>query len=749
MATPRVLELGQSATKQKAIDDARKTQASILKDCAKTGREPPPYSLTELIGKGSFGRVYKAARAGAPPDQQLVAVKIINIEENDNASPRAADTFKEILKEVNTIKLLNESGARNINPVFDAQLIGQSMWIVTELCAGGSVATLMRPTGGLVEKWIIPILRETAEALYWVHGQGIIHRDVKCANVLITEDGGVQLCDFGVAGALDSNINKRTTVTGTLHWMAPELFDPDPSYGTEVDIWAFGSMVYEIASGLPPNVTSAIDISTFGSQLKQHCPRLEGDKYSAQLKDLVAFCMVEDPKKRPTISSVQKHAYISGTADRFPTRGLSQLVRAYKLWENQGGIRKSLFAAGGAGNSTEDRISVAMKEEDEWKFDTNVFGDEVNDADLQAVYDAYGASTGYPAETVKPKPPRRRMPPPQIKPLKGPLEKIFDPNTLTNYEENSRDYYGKAAYRPPTEPASDLPLRNSSQGSNLRESLIDLDMSLQGSRLSRFADIGGRPFAEASDTQRHIYDGQSQSNMPEEPAPDPNRRTQDWTFPMMSPSTPDRHKPEPPLPPLPGHSKNVLSVSEAEASRLSAMSLIDLDASDPGGMSDFSRPSTSHSNSNSSVDSGSFDLEKNTFYGRNRTPPEPRHPSLYVLDDSPPSEPQPTALPAAATGPGIGIAKIGPAPRPGPIPRKSVPKRQPPRSEPIGLPAAPAPPSGLVMSGRGGREEAKSEMLRLISNMAEHLQYADAAIKGHPVRRAAHLPRDDSMPSSS
>lgn len=90
----------------------------------------------------------------------------------------------------------------------------------------------MRPTapGGLQEKWIIPILREVAEAVFWVHKAGIIHRDIKCANVLITEAGSVQLCDFGVSGIIETRFDKRSTFIGTPHWMAPELFDPSASY---------------------------------------------------------------------------------------------------------------------------------------------------------------------------------------------------------------------------------------------------------------------------------------------------------------------------------------------------------------------------------------------------------------------------------------------------------------------------------------------------------------------------------------
>jgi len=83
------------------------------------GRDPPPYLLSELIGKGSFGRVYKASDTRAKPPR-LVAVKIISIEEGDTLSPGAADTFNDILREVNTLKLLTSTGARNINFVLDS-----------------------------------------------------------------------------------------------------------------------------------------------------------------------------------------------------------------------------------------------------------------------------------------------------------------------------------------------------------------------------------------------------------------------------------------------------------------------------------------------------------------------------------------------------------------------------------------------------------------------------------------------------
>lgn len=516
------LDFNFSATKQKAIEDARKAQAAIVRECADAGKEPPPYLLAELIGKGSFGRVYKATGTRTKPGQ-LVAVKIISIEEGDTLSPGAADTFNDILKEVNTLKLLSSGGARNINIVVDSLLVGQSVWIITEYCAGGSVASLMRPTGGLPEKWIIPILREVAEAVYWVHRQGIIHRDIKCANVLVTEVGGVQLCDFGVAGIMETKFDKRSTVTGTLQWMAPELFDSTVSYGIEVDIWAFGSMAYEVASGLPPNATTQIDIPQFGSYLKQYCPRLEGDKYSEQLKSLVAFCMVDDPKNRPPIEQIQRHPYIFDTHEEYPTNSLSKLVSAYRLWEHQGGSRRSLFSAGGA-QGTADEGDQPQNLNDEWDFDDGGDDGQIileNPEDAQAVYDVYGLDLGVPPQpTVTQNRARRRRPPPNMKQFKAPLEKVFDPNTLTNYGDNSRAYYGREP--PPSPLRSDLPLRETSEHSTVRESLIDLDAMLDGST-SRFGDletikpVGARPVT---------------NNFGEFD----RRKTQDWTFPAMAAS---------------------------------------------------------------------------------------------------------------------------------------------------------------------------------------------------------------------
>ncbi len=293
-------------------------------------------------------------------------------------------------------------------------------------------------------------MREVAEALFWVHGQGIIHRDIKCANVLVAEDGRIQLCDFGVAGIMETTLDKRRTVTGTLQWMAPELFEPTVSYGTEVDIWAFGSMAYEVATGLPPNATSAaeIDFVQFSSSLKQQCPRLDGDRYSLGLKSLVAYCMVGDRNQRPTIKEVQRHPYIFNSAGEYPTASLSNLVAVYKLLELQGGIRRSLFSVGGAQGWHGAEQGSAAADED-WDFNTSDDTDQhaIDDPDAQTVRGVYGPLVNSLPQPPNPQP-RRRRPAPNTRQVATPLERAFDSNTITSYRDNARVFYGRS--QPPT-----------------------------------------------------------------------------------------------------------------------------------------------------------------------------------------------------------------------------------------------------------------------------------------------------------
>jgi serine/threonine protein kinase len=147
-----------SSAKAKAVEDARQMQVSVIDAARRIGTDPPKYVLMELIEKGSYGRVYKGlvfyrnhmwfynvltCYRKDMITADIVAVKIIDIDESDTVNPRNADSYSEFLKEIAALKILSENKAWNINHIIDALLVGQTTWMITEYCGGGSVATLV------------------------------------------------------------------------------------------------------------------------------------------------------------------------------------------------------------------------------------------------------------------------------------------------------------------------------------------------------------------------------------------------------------------------------------------------------------------------------------------------------------------------------------------------------------------------------------------------------------------------------
>ncbi|KAI1006185.1 hypothetical protein K3495_g2027 [Podosphaera aphanis] len=718
--------------KAQAVEDARQMQEKVNEDCKKAGKKPPPYNLEELIGKGSFGRVYKGQVSHRSP------IKIIDIDESDTVNPRNADAYSDVLKEIGALSILRETKAKNINHVIEALIIGQSMWMITELCSGGSVATLMKPTfpAGLQEKWIIPILREVAEALKYVHAAGIIHRDIKCANVLITELGGVQLCDFGVAGIVENKVDKRSTIIGTPHWMAPELLTGSASYGKEVDIWAFGAMVYEIATGLPPNVANGIPYERLGAYIKHHVPRLEGDNYSSELRNLVAYCLQEDPAVRPRIEEVQKHPYIFNSASIYPTSSLRALVGSFKVWESRGGSRKSLFMKHGAqGISPANSCSNY-----EWNFSTTEYFDQevLDKFSARDVYEAYGSAVlDFDEETEKPpqraaRPYRRRAPPEALSRMPAqPLEKIFDPNTLSNYDDNSKAQYGGAMIRQ----QSDLPLRDDSAQLTIKDTMIDLgnhDIETGMSEFPDMATIKAERKMNGGDNVSPLMDARNMAPG-EQLDSKKNRLTQDWKFPSF-PSTSDvsTFHVDPEVenqminlepsrrPSLVHHTTEPIGIYGRSTDRLSMQSLIDLDLSLPEPMRDFDK-------SPMTIDSGfgtsdcmpamnSFELEgHSSMYPQTRE----REPSIYVVDDEDSIQVE-TLEVSNFSAPEISDVQLQLPPYDDSN-QDGKPIIPSPPSPPK-IRGIPAHPSEISLTGIASAEEMKIEFSRILLGMTQQLE---------------------------
>ncbi|KAF2719923.1 kinase-like protein [Polychaeton citri CBS 116435] len=556
---------GTGPDRSKQIKDAKDMWNDLVKRAEKAGQKPPPYTFLELIGKGGYGRVYKCKKNETG---ELVAVKIVDVDTADlELSLHDRDvSLKDFHKEVKVLTQLNASNAENILFVHEAFDLHSQLWIVSDYCPGGSVTTLMRaspPTQpGLEEKFIIPIARELVKAVRSVHDFGAIHRDIKCGNVYITEDGAIQLGDFGIvriigesSSATDDNDDdeaakdprsKRMTIVGTPNFMPLEMLEdsfPDEGYGTEVDIWSFGCTIYEMATGHAPMVHVRGDYNLAATLASTGEPRLEDTKYSQELRDFVAFILTNDAKKRPTAQQILSHPYIAGTEDTHPTSSVMALIDRYMMWEYKGGVRSSLWMEGGAA-APPSADETGLQDGDDDSIDWNFSVSDNFDKDFaNRISRLYGLDFEVPHGSG--------LPPIQTQGLtvaqriaqehqdrsanrgEQSLRRLFDAE-LPTYKLGQGIAEPIYQPTPPPEPESDLPLRRLHQPSEPRESVIDLDALSSTTQPNFDFDLDDitarpRPSRRPDDDDEPDDDEYAYVNNNEEETS--KRDTLDWTFP--------------------------------------------------------------------------------------------------------------------------------------------------------------------------------------------------------------------------
>ena len=226
--------------------------------------------------------------------------------------------------------------------------------------------------GPIQERHLAVIMRETLVALDYIHKAGIIHRDIKAANILVTRTGQPMLCDFGVAASFvhGGTRGKRTTFIGTPYWMAPEVIAEGKAYDYKADIWSLGVTAYEIATGNPPHAEH--DQQRVIAMIpKNKPPRLPDGPYSAALREFVAGCLDEDPQARLSAEELARTKWVRAYA-KLPVSVLRELLAQYAAWTRAGGVRTSLIQGkdGPLALRFADEEPSVVPIEPEWKFES-------------------------------------------------------------------------------------------------------------------------------------------------------------------------------------------------------------------------------------------------------------------------------------------------------------------------------------------------------------------------------------------
>ncbi|KAK8844573.1 hypothetical protein IAR55_006420 [Kwoniella newhampshirensis] len=317
------------------------------------------YTLLEKLGTGSFGTVWKASHNET---KQIVAIKMIDLESSD-------DDISEIQAE---IAHLSSCWSDHVTKYYGSFVRGARLWIVMEYLAGGSCLDLLKP-GVFAEAQIAIVCRELLIGLEYLHSEGKIHRDIKAANVLLSDTGDVKLADFGVAAQLSSHKSQRHTFVGTPFWMAPEVIR-QAGYDVRADIWSLGITAIEMAKGEPP-LSEYHPMRVLFLIPKAKAPRLEANEgFSQDFMDFIGACLQKDPQDRATAKDLLQHRFIRSarrTTDLIPLINRYRAFRARSPGKASTPSKTLNKLAAGLGGLTLNGNGT-MKSE--WNFDETVRG---------------------------------------------------------------------------------------------------------------------------------------------------------------------------------------------------------------------------------------------------------------------------------------------------------------------------------------------------------------------------------------
>eukprot|EP01119_Soliformovum_irregulare_P012399 TRINITY_DN3219_c0_g1_i1.p1 TRINITY_DN3219_c0_g1~~TRINITY_DN3219_c0_g1_i1.p1 ORF type:complete len:487 (-),score=195.36 TRINITY_DN3219_c0_g1_i1:29-1489(-) len=253
------------------------------------------FLMESKLGEGAYGAVFKARHRDS---QFVLAIKEIKLNKDSKIS-------QDLLNE---IEILKKCRHRNIVSYFGTCTLDKAykFWILMDYCQLGSVRDLLEISNRtLSEAEIAYIVQQTLGGLLYLHNRKIIHRDVKCANILLTSEAEVKIADFGIS----DSIGKAQDSMGTPLWMAPEVINRAP-YDNRCDIWSLGITIIEMADGFPPHFNIKLKRAMMMIPIKPPPTVAIPAKFTTEFNQFLAKCVVKEADKRDNAVNLMMHPFV-------------------------------------------------------------------------------------------------------------------------------------------------------------------------------------------------------------------------------------------------------------------------------------------------------------------------------------------------------------------------------------------------------------------------------------------------------